>query len=373
VTFTDVLGDKLVNFYAQSYAQYRTTALTYVNLESRLQYALQGFSSEQFYFGQNSYLFQIAPFVSRDLAEAVRSQRGVTAVGTYPFNRYTRLEVSGGYVHLSERYTDQSVQDLVEQEQVDRYGSAIFRNGHSIPVGVALVQETTIFREYGPVAGNTFRLGFEASPSFNDNWLSRRTLDGDARHYARIGTNGVLALRLRAQRSWGESPDFMFFGGNSEMRGYNYLQFLGHKAFFANAELRFPLIEAMLTPVGVLGGLRGVFFFNVGGAGFNDQDFQFMSSDSVTYEPTLDFTFDALGNPVPIIGEPVDINGFRLVDGRASYGIGLESFLLGFPMHFDWSWKTLFNRDWEDAVFAAQGGSGEFRKMKFSFWIGYDF
>ena len=25
----------------------------------------------------------------------------------------------------------------------------------------------------------------------------------------------------------------------------------------------------MLTPVGVLGGLRGVFFFNMGGAGFN--------------------------------------------------------------------------------------------------------
>ena len=37
------------------------------------------------------------------------------------------------------------------------------------------------------------------------------------------------------------------------------------RAFFANAELRFPLIEAMLTPVGVLGGLRGVMFINVGG------------------------------------------------------------------------------------------------------------
>ena len=42
-------------------------------------------------------------------------------------------------------------------------------------------------------------------------------------------------------------------------------------------------------------------------------------------------------------------------------------------MHFDWSWKTLFNRDWEDALFAAYGGSHEFRKMKFAFWIGYDF
>ncbi len=29
----------------------------------------------------------------------------------------------------------------------------------------------------------------------------------------------------------------------------------------------------MLTPLGVLGGLRGVFFANIGGSGFNDQPF----------------------------------------------------------------------------------------------------
>jgi len=54
------------------------------------------------------------------------------------------------------------------------------------------------------------------------------------------------------------------------MRGYEYLQFIGQEAFFANAELRFPLIEAMLTPLGVLGGIRGVFFANLGAAGFAD-------------------------------------------------------------------------------------------------------
>ena len=68
----------------------------------------------------------------------------------------------------------------------------------------------------------------------------------------------MLALRLYGQRSGGDNADFFNFGGNSEMRGYEYLEFIGHKGFFANAELRFPLIEAMLTPIGVLGGLRGV-------------------------------------------------------------------------------------------------------------------
>jgi outer membrane protein assembly factor BamA len=155
------------------------------------------------------------------------------------------------------------------------------------------------------------------------------------------------------------------------MRGYEYLQFIGHKAFFANAELRFPLIEAMLTPVGVLGGLRGTFFFNVSGAGFQGLPFTFSRSDTEVITPTLGFDIDPFGNLIPIQGTPIVVDGFRLVDGRASYGIGLQSFLLGFPMHFDWSWRTLFNEGYEDALIF--GGSAAFRKPRFSFWIGYDF
>ena len=90
-------------------------------------------------------------------------------------------------------------------------------------------------------------------------------------------------------------------------------------------------------------------------------------------------------DPVSGLQSPVlhfatqNVSGFRLQDGRASYGLGLETFALGFPIHFDWSWRTMFNRDWEDFVFFYQGGfegkSGSewFRKPKFSVWIGYDF
>ena len=46
----------------------------------------------------------------------------------------------------------------------------------------------------------------------------------------------------------------------------------------------------------------------------------------------------------------MEVSGFRLVDGRASYGFGLETFALGFPIHFDWAWRTLFNKSWEDAL-----------------------
>jgi outer membrane protein assembly factor BamA len=257
---------------------------------------------------------------------------------------------------------------------VDQYGNPIFRSGHMLPVGVSLVQETTVFREYGPVAGNTYKISYDASPGFSRSWLQRQTLDVDARHYVRLASNGVLALRFKGFKSWGTNPDFTYFGGNSELRGYEYLQFIGQNAFFANAELRFPLIEAMLTPLGVLGGVRGVMYANIGGASFTGQPYTFMTNKSEIYTPIIGYqVIDFLGNVAPVYGPPIQVHGLRLVDGRASYGIGLETFLLGFPMHFDWSWKTLMNRDWEDALFASVGGSNTFRKVKFSFWIGYDF
>ncbi len=172
----------------------------------------------------------------------------------------------------------------------------------------------------------------------------------------------------------------MFFGGNSELRGYDYLEFIGHEAFFANAELRFPLIEAMLTPIGVLGGIRGTFFFNLGAAGFNDRPFRLFSSSGELFTPVV---LDEV-NRVVKFGEPIPVSGFRLVDGRASYGFGLETLAIGFPVHFDWSWRTLFNKDWENALFSLPcggvlglsdncGGSSAFRKSRFAVWIGYDF
>src|SRR5690606_16032644 len=100
----------------------------------------------------------------------------------------------------------------------------------------------------------------------------------------------------RGFKSWGDAPDFMFFGGNSEMRGYEYLEFLGSEAAFFNAELRFPFIEAMLTPIGILGGIRGVLFANLGGGHFEGQPFKWWSSSREMYPPVTGFT--QAGEPI---------------------------------------------------------------------------
>jgi WD40 repeat protein len=409
VTFGDVLGDKQFNFYASSIAQYRTFSLSYVNLAKRFQFALQGFSQTTFYYGQLGGAFYdpaYAPFLSRSDAQATSTTRGGTAFGIYPLNRYNRVQISGGFVQLSQEFNDPGLQAYsAAYQQSLTGGQTLTQNGSLMPLGVAFVRETTVFREFGPLAGSTMRLAYDYAPKIG-SLLSRRTLDADARYYQRLGSTGLLAMRIRGFKSEGDFPDFQYFGGNGDLRGYDYLQFVGQNMIQANAELRFPLIEAALTPVGVIGGIRGVFFAGVGGAWFSSQkssnpcsgdttSFKFMNSTNEVCQVILGTKIDpvtgsqifntdpktGLQSPALIYGTQ-QVSGFRLQDGRASYGIGLETFALGFPIHFDWSWRTLFNKDWESVVFAcasvaANGscvsGATDFRKPRFAVWIGYDF
>jgi len=387
VTFTDVLGDQQFNLFASSVSQFRTLSLSWLNLERRFNWMLQGYSQTQFYYGQVGGVFYDPAFsgiVDRDLAIATRTMQGGTAYGIYPFNRYRRIELYGGINYFAEEFADQGLEQYSQEYQEQIYGRQLFNNGMQMPLGVAFVQETTIFREFGPLTGSTMRLAYEVAPKIG-NSLSRQTMDGDARKYFRIGGTGLLALRARGFKSWGPNPSFTYFGGNSELRGYDFLSFAGQNAFFMNAELRFPLIHAMATPIGILGGIRASLFAGVGGASWSPctdfrcdvDNFQVFANNTQVQQPVIGYN----QNFEPILGAPIVVDGLRFQDARASYGVSLMTFALGFPIHFDWSWRTLMNREWEDVVYSydaiIDGWSGRasdwFRRPKFTVWIGYDF
>jgi hypothetical protein len=382
VTFTDVLGDQQFNFYAESVSQYRSLSLSYLNLSRRFQYALQGFSQTQFYYANNAGTFyaQQYGFLSHDDALSTQTSRGGTIFGIYPLNRYARLEVTGGLINFNQGYNDPVLQQAAEDFQQQVYGQSLFADGTLLPLGAAYVRETTVFREYGPLSGDTLRVGYEYAPKIG-GFISRQTADVDARKYIRLATNGVLAFRFRGLKSWGDFPAYLYSGGNSELRGYEYLEFIGNKSFFADAELRFPLIEAALTPLGVIGGLRAVAFANFGASEFAHNKMEIYSKSPTVVQNVLNYVQDPFtGVVTPVLDAPRVVTGLRLVDGRASYGLGLETFALGFPIHFDWSWRTLLNKSWEDFVYSYDAridgetsGSKWFRKPKFSIWIGYDF
>jgi hypothetical protein len=293
---------------------------------------LQAFSQTEFFYGNYQNVFYDPAYygiVDRDLAIATRTVRGGQAYGIWPLNRYRRLELSAGLLNYNESFNDPALDEYSEEYQQDQFGRTLFNSGTLLPLGVSLIQETTIFREFGPLSGSTMKLSYEYAPNFG-SMLSRQTADADARYYVRLGATGLLALRARGFRSTGEAPTFMYFGGNSEMRGYEYLQFAGDTAAFFNAELRFPLIEAMLTPIGVLGGIRGVFFANMGGGYFKGQPFTWWSNNSELYTPINGFLQTGLGQQTPIYGDPTPVSGFRLIDSRASW-CGPGNLRPGFP------------------------------------------
>ena len=200
----------------------------------------------------------------------------------------------------------------------------------------------------------------------------------------------------------------MYFGGNSELRGYDYLQFAGQNVVFANAELRFPLIEAALTPIGVIGGIRGVFFAGIGGAWFNNQpttrprapasraSFKFVEqqlAQSARCRPA--YKLDADGQPVlvtdPVTGVQTPVLNYapqtrrrasacRTAARRTASGSKRSRSASRFTStgrggrsstRTGKTWCSPAGRS--TATGACVSGADEFRKPRFAVWIGYDF
>ena len=120
-----------------------------------------------------------------------------------------------------------------------------------------------MFREFGPLAGSTMRLGLRRLAAYRRDLVApeprrRRALLPEAGKHRRARAPGARHSRASATRLITSTS-----AATRRCAGYDYLQFVGQNVFFGNAELRFPIIEAALTPIGVIGGIRGVFFANM--------------------------------------------------------------------------------------------------------------
>ena len=343
VALTDVLGDQSFLFTASSVRDYRNYSAQYANLSSRWNWGVTVSDFTLYYFSP----YQYSSLYTREGALGTERYTGAIGFAVYPLNKFNRVQFAGGYNRVKTGYQDPFIeQEILQQAALLGQQRVPIYDGSTIPLSIGYTRETTRFREFGPLAGSTVNVSFELSPKVG-SMISRRTFEFDARKYLRVaGTSMLLAARVRGFSSTGDQPRLFGFGGNMEMRGYNYNSFVGSKGGFASVELRIPLIDVMLTPIGLLGPVRGTVFGNVGGAHYPDEPFQFS-----TKGPGVSFVND------PLFGQAVD--GRRLVDGRASFGVGVQAFLLGMPMHFDWSWLT-------DLKVRSTS-------PRFQFWVGYDF
>ena len=269
VSFADVLGDQQFNLFVASVSQYRTLSASYLNLVAALPVRDAGLLADDVLLrALRSAVLRhrrLAVHRSRSRGRDADDQRR-HAFGIYPLNRYSRVDVSGG-VRLLQRGVQRpgarGVLAAVPDRQLRRGDPA---QGQSVPLGVAFVQEDTVFREFGPLAGTHHAAVVRGVAEDGQHCSRARRSTSTPASTSASAARACSRCAPRASTAGATNPDFFYFGGNSELRGYDYLSFVGQKGGFLNAELRFPLIEAMLTPIGVLGGIRGVFFAGVGGA-----------------------------------------------------------------------------------------------------------
>jgi hypothetical protein len=309
LSVTDMLGDHNFIFYLSSFYGYRSYHLVYFNQQRRLQYYAHLFSEAEGYYipYQINYSFSIR--------ERIGAEFGLI----YPFTRSTRAELFLSLFHQKE---NTELQDLPYAQ---------FFSGMAIPLEASLISETTRFANYGPNMGHTFKLTVGKYFKLFPNSLDAYSLEGDFRQYLRIDNQSLLAFRLSGFYSAGKNPLLFWSGGNNSLRAAEFRSLVGNKGFFFNAEFRFPLVTAALTPIGLIGPIRGVFFFDLGGFWFNDQKFVFFEEGQK----------------------------FKLKDpALAAYGYGLEFFMFGYPMHVEWVYKTNFKEKQYNGI---------------NFWIGFDF
>ena len=164
MTFSDVLGDQQFNLFASSVSQYRTFSGLLRQPQEPVPVRAAGLLAD------GVLLRRLPPgtlydpglgFLSTDDAIATRTMRGGTVFGIYPLNRYNRIEVFGGVVNYEEEYDNEALQFYADDYQQDSLRvPRCSATAWQVPLGASLVRETTIFREFGPLAGNSMRLTY---------------------------------------------------------------------------------------------------------------------------------------------------------------------------------------------------------------------
>jgi hypothetical protein len=313
INLTDLMSDHVFSFLLYSYYGYRSYQVAYLNQKGRLNFYGRLFMFKDAYY---PYYPNIYNYVT------VRSIYGGEAGIFYPFNRSYRLEATTSLYHRDEDYDD-----IFYGEDLP-YGQ--FFDGTASSIRLSMVGETTIFNYYGPNMGHTFKVSYEKYFKLSKNFMDAYSVEADFRKYFRVGANTLLALRLSGFTSGGKNPLLYWTGGDNTFRSAGYRQLVGNHYFLFNAEFRFPIVHLAATPIGLVGPIRGTIFFDTGGVWFQGQKFKMFEGDG----------------------------SLRLRDGLASYGFGIEFFLFGYPMHFDWVWRTdLVNK----------------RYTGMNFWVGFDF
>ncbi len=341
VLMSDLLGDHRMFFSFQSVSTFSNFYYSYFNLKHRWNWSTFVTDYRDFYFVQSA----VTGATARSRQFSRYTGGGVEI--SYPLNRYYRIGTSVGYF-------DRSIDRPFGVNPVT-FETEFATLSEKFPqVGWSISGDTTRFKEFGAYHGQRFELDQDWAPTlsasgdtnlFNSGTFVNTILD--YRLYRRVTSRSLLALRLAGAVSNGNGYSIYSMGGLNQLRGYDFREFFGNRISFLNLEYRFPLVDALAFPFGVIRDLRGFLFLDVGSAWFGGYQF---------YDPRLGFQLtgaingnldpatvivDSSGNPVNRHYKFWDSKNGQLGDGRASYGFGW-GFYLG-PFQLTWSFAKQFS------------------------------
>jgi Tol biopolymer transport system component len=357
IVLQDILGDQEFRFFTSRIRGFQSYDVGYLDLRHRYQYLTDFLFNDDFFFAPLPGPVANAVGFSDDI---VRSRIwGGRIISQYPFSRFYRVEFSGGIFDLSQEFFDPQVQSLYQAYLRQTGQNDILAEGGYMPLGVALVGETTRFREFGPLSGFTFRLSLDYAPGIQNDWVSRTVYEADVRKYIRVHGRSVFAARGRMFRTTGKDPVIFSFGGGQDVRGFDYREIIGTEGGIGNVEFRFPLFPNPRVPF--LGQLRGKVFVDYLRASFphnNESNFAL---------PANNFIFREVDGKTFVLD---------MEEGAGSMGAGFTVFAGGLPFNFDFS-RVFGQGRFKEPFVPVDTSIPTTRKftdgLKFDFSIAYDF
>ena len=313
LAFSDLLGDHNLFVAASVYGSISDSDLlfTYANLKKRMNWGAAVFQLR-------SDFAPLAASTADDLY-LYRSDvlRGVQVFGSYPLSRFTRFEVGAVATHVDRRIARFDFFDPVPDIEEDLSNEA-----YAAP-STAYVYDTAFYGSTGPIGGSRQRL--EVMRAIGDRQFTQ--LYGDLRKYWLFNKSFTIATRVLFLGEFGANEEnlrYRSIAGPTLLRGYDarnrddpHPELIGSQVGLMNLEFRFPLVDRPTLGLGGLPPLRGAVWFDTGFARIPGEPFQFATSV----------------DPGPL--------GFRLADGRASFGAGVRMNLFGFAvMRLDWAKQT---------------------------------
>jgi outer membrane protein assembly factor BamA len=308
VSFADYLGDRRIFLTLGAVDTFSDFDAVYLNQTKRRQWGARVFDTR--FYGVTERR-RAGSFFQATEREQVFGITGAEFLNIYPFDFNNRVEARLGY------YVREYDFGLRVEDRFGRVIQVIDPRRDDYPqVSAAFVSDNTVYDQWGPAKGHRVRFDYSYAPDLDESGELTQIVRLDARQYIPTTRRSGFAFRLWGYDSTGTVPQPTWIGGLDTVRGVDLYALPGARAFHANAEWRFPLIDQLAFPGFALGSIRGRVFFDIGSAYFPE------------FEPFYDFEEDG-----------------RLIDGIASYGFGISLNLLGLPVHWDFAKLTDLEQD----------------------------